>query len=134
MGHRMIEHTADLAMELEAPSEAELLAEGARAVVSLLTEGRAIEGRDQRRLRVTSIDREDRLVQWLNEVLLLATVHGFIVASAELQLNEAGLEALLTGMEDGWDLLEQELKSVTYHDLLLEQRELDWFARIVIDV
>ena len=134
MGYRMVEHTADLAMELEAPGEAELLALGARAMVTLLTGREAIEGSDQRRLELTSMDREDRLVQWLNEVLLLATVDGFVISAAELRLNEGGLEALLTGRSEAWDLLEQELKSVTYHDLVLEQRAGGWFARIVIDV
>ena len=131
---RMIEHTADLAMELEAPTEARLLEEGARAVVALLTGGATVTGRAEHRLELRSIDREDRLVQWLNEVLLLATVDGFVAASCTVELNGGGLVALLTGREQAWDLLEQELKSVTYHDLVLEQRADAWFARIVIDV
>ena len=132
--HRQIDHTADLALELFADSEAELLAEGARAIVGLLTEGAAVPAPDSRRLELTSLDAEDRLVQLLNEVLLLATVDGFVTAAASVELNADGLAALLTGSSDAWGLLRQELKSVTYHDLALEQRPDGWFARIVIDV
>ena len=132
--HRQIEHTADLAVEIRADAEAGLLAEGARAIVGLLTGQAPSAGSDQRRLEVTAIDDEDRLVQFLNEVLLLATVDGFVVTSAEVTLNGDGLVALLSGREQAFDLLEQELKSVTYHDLALQQRQDGWFARIVIDV
>ncbi len=132
--HRQIDHTADLALEIRADSEEELLAEGARAIVGLLTEGAVLDGVGPRRLELTAFDPEDRLVQFLNEVLLLATVDGFAVTAADVRLNGDGLVALLTGMEDALDRIAQELKSVTYHDLALEERPDGWFARIVIDV
>lgn len=132
--HLLIEHTADLALELRAGSEAELLAEGARALVELLTEGARVEADGRRRLDVQALDGPDRLVQWLNEILLLATVDGFLARGSEIELNGAGLSALLLGRERGWDLLRREVKAVTWHDLVLEQRDGAWFARIVIDV
>lgn len=90
--HRQIDHTADLALELRASSEPELLAEGARAIVSLLTEGAPVEGTDPRRLELAAIDREDRLVQWLNEILLLAMVD--VVCGAGLARRVVRLKPL----------------------------------------
>ena len=55
-GHRSVEHTADLAVELWAPDEPTLLAEGARALVELLTEGAAIHATAERTVELTALD------------------------------------------------------------------------------
>jgi SHS2 domain-containing protein len=129
-GHRQIEHTADLALEVWAPSEEQLLEEAAQALVEIMTEGASISGEAERSIELTCFDREDRLVRWLNEVIFLAVNSGFILHSAELRLDgDTGLVAKMRGTESE-GLVTAELKSVTYHDLLLEER----FARFVVDV
>jgi SHS2 domain-containing protein len=133
-GHRQIDHTADLALELWAPDERELLLEGARAIVEVLTEGASIEPRAERRIALCAVDREDRLVQWLNEVLYAAVTDGFLFASADLELAGSELAARVLGEEGAGDRVATELKSVTYHDLLLESGADGWRARVVIDV
>jgi SHS2 domain-containing protein len=131
---RHVEHTADLAIELRAPTEEELLQLGATALISMLVEGEPAPGEERRDLHVDALDPEDRLVQWLNEVMLVATVDGFVASSCRVTLNGTGLDALLTGRSEAWQAIEQELKSVTYHDLVLRTDDEGWFARIVIDV
>jgi protein archease len=133
-GHRQIEHTADLALEIWAPSEPELLLEAAQAVREILTEGAVPASGGRRRVRIEGLDPEDRLVQWLNRVLLLAILEGFLLKDAKLRLSGNGLEAELTGEEEAFDKIRTELKSVTYHDLLLVEEAGRWRARIVIDV
>lgn len=134
-GHRQLEHTADLALALWAPSETALLEEGARAVVELMTAGHRPEPRASRHVRLEVLDAEDRLVQWLNEIIYLATAEGFLFASAELHTSEGGLEAEVSGEADAADRIATELKSVTYHDLeLRKDREGTWHGRVVIDV
>jgi SHS2 domain-containing protein len=129
-GHRQIEHTADIALEIWAPSQEELFEEAAQALVEIMTEGKAVPGEAERTIELECLDAEDRLVRWLNEVIFLAVDSGFVLHSAELGLTgDTGLTAKMRGSERG-DLVSTELKSVTYHDLVLEER----FARIVIDV
>ena len=129
-GHRQIEHTADLALEVWAPSEEALLEEAAQALVEIMTDGATISGEAERSVELECLDGEDRLVRWLNEVIYLAVNSGFVLQSAELRLEgETGLAATMRGTErEG--LVTGELKSVTYHDLRLEER----FARFVVDV
>jgi SHS2 domain-containing protein len=134
VGHRQIAHTADLALELWAPSEETLLLEGARALVEILTEGAPIAGRERRVVEVESVDPEDRLVRWLNEVLVLAVTEGFLLSDAELTLREGGLRGECAGEAGAAGKIRTELKSVTYHDLRLEHREGRWTAQIVVDV
>jgi SHS2 domain-containing protein len=129
-GHRQIEHTADIALEVWAPSQEELLEEAAQALVEIMTEGAEIPSEAERSLVLDCFDREDRLVRWLNEVIFLAVDSGFILQSAELRLDgENRLSAKIRGTERA-GLLTGELKSVTYHDLSLR----DDFARFVVDV
>ncbi len=134
-GHRQIDHTADLALEVWAPSEEELLDEAARAVVEIMTEGALVPAGTTRTITLESLDREDRLVCWLNEVIFLAVNSGFILQSAELGLEgETGLSATLQGTDRVEGLLAGELKSVTYHDLFLASEDGGYRARFVVDV
>lgn len=134
-GHRQVDHTADLALELWAPDEETLLQEGARAVVGLVTEGAEVEPLETRRVELESVDREDRLVRWMNEVLWLAIGEGFLVADARIVLSEKGVTAEVWGEPDAADRIRTELKSVTYHDLHVERDGAGVYrARVVIDV
>lgn len=138
-GHRAIEHTADLAVELWAPDEPALLVEGARALVELLTEGAEVgadaEHMAERTLELTAMDPEDRLVRWLSEVLYWATVEGFLVVDAALELlGGTGLRGRVQGQTNAEELLRTEIKAVTYHDLRLERGPAGVRARVVFDV
>lgn len=134
-GYRLGEHTADLLLELWAPTEEALLVAGARAVVDLLVEGAAVEARASRLLAIRgAVDREDRLVRWLNEILALAVLEGFLVADAEVTLVEGGLRATLRGEADAAGRIRTELKSATYHGLSVEGADGRWTAQVVIDV
>ena len=133
-GHRSIEHTADLAVELWAPDEPALLVEGARALVELLTEGEPVEAIAERTVELTAIDPEDRLVRWLAEVLWLASVEGFLVHDATLVLAGGSLRGTMRGQDDAADRVRTEIKAVTYHDLRLERGPAGVRARVVFDV
>ena len=137
-GHRQVDHTADLALELWAPDECELLLEGARAVIAVLTEDAAVTHTSAREVKISAVDREDRLVQWLNEVLYLAVTEGFLFGDAEITLQDGGLRATLRGEADAGARIATELKSVTYHELRLEPGSEspsgEWRAHLVIDV
>lgn len=133
-GHRQIEHTADLAFELWGASFPDLLLEGARAVVEVLIDGELASGISRREIELAAIDDEDRMVRWLNEVLYLALVEGFLVTDAELRITAAGIEGDARGQADARDRIVTEVKSATYHDLVVREEGDRWVARVVMDV
>lgn len=135
-GHRWLEHTADLALRVWADDEPGLLEEAARALVAAVTEGGDATGPDAARdVQIDAIDPEDRLVRWLNEVLFLATVEGFLVASAELQLpSPGGLRGRVRGCVAGPEAVRAEIKSATYHALSLQHEPDGVVAHVVLDV
>ena len=133
-GHRQVDHTADLALELWAPSETALLEEAGQALVEILTDGASITTNSERSVQLETIDREDRLVVWMNEVLYWATVQRFVMTKAALTLDGDRVVGRVYGRTDAASLLKAELKSATYHDLSVEQVNGTWRARVVVDV
>jgi SHS2 domain-containing protein len=138
-GHRQLDHTADLALEIWAPTESELLVEGARALLEVLIEGVSLDvpsdPASTRTVELQALDREDRLVRWLNEILVLAVNEGFLCVEADITLEgEASLSACLRGHAEAHEAVTTELKSVTYHDLYLAREGSRWRATVVVDV
>jgi SHS2 domain-containing protein len=132
-GYRQVEHTADVALELWGPDEEALLEQGALAVVELLTDGAAVPATADRQVEVEVVDDGDRLVRWLNEVLWLALVDGFVVASATFDLRDpARLRAHVRG--DSATPIVTEIKSATYHGLQIDREGPRLRARVVLDV
>ncbi len=134
LGFRQLDHTADLALEFWAPNEEALLCEGARALIQILTNGHQVHEDSEGPMVIDAMDSEDRLVQWLNEILYAATVEGFLFSSADLRLENGRLDANIRGQSGGRSLLATELKSVTYHELKLQHHEYGWYAHVVVDV
>jgi SHS2 domain-containing protein len=134
-GYRQLDHTADLALEMWAPSEEDLLAAAAEAVTEIMTEGAELQATGQRTVVIDALDPADRLVQWMNDVVVAAVTEGFLYHSAAIELvGDTGLRAAVRGAPGAGGRVVTELKSVTYHDLELTRTGETWRARVVIDV
>ena len=133
-GHRAVDHTADLAFEVWGPDEPALLEEAARAVVAAMTDGAAMAATATRAVALSGFDAEERLVTWLNEVIFWATVEGFVVAGARLEVRGERLVGEATGEADAQARLVTELKAATYHDLRVVRDADGLRAQVVVDV
>jgi SHS2 domain-containing protein len=137
----MLDHTADVGFELEAPTLEELFDEARRALLMVVFERPPEEGRDGREIRLSAPDRETLLVRWLNELTYLIQDAGFVPCSAEIHMQETdgaglSLEARLAGAplvleEYGW---QGEIKSATFHGLEIAPGGEGWRARVILDV
>lgn len=142
---RTIEHTADLAVEVEAASVAELFLACGDALVGVLVGCESSEEVDgdpatgdvvTRRLDLEAPDREAMLIEWMRELLHLANAEGLLFAGGEFaELEDERLEAdvELMSLQEARPM-ERELKGVTYHDLALDHRDGGWYARVVFDL
>jgi SHS2 domain-containing protein len=64
--------------------------------------------------------------------VFLAETEGLVVEELlDLELDERSLRATVAGRTSA---PRQLVKAVTYHDLVFEQRDEGWFARVVLDV
>ena len=76
--YRQLPHTADLAWRIRGGTLPELFENAAGALVATMTDRRYIRRLEKREIAVESPDREALLVDWLNRLLYLFDVAGFL--------------------------------------------------------
>jgi SHS2 domain-containing protein len=133
MGHwREIDHTADLALHLWAADLPDLFATAARGMFSLFVEVDDAAPVETTTLTLTALDVETLLIDWLNELLYLAEVHGIAYTTFEFaHLTSTALTATLRGgpiaAYGGY------VKAATLHDLAVVAIPEGYETEIVFD-
>ena len=129
--YRWVEHTAELELRIDAPTEEALLADAVRAFEELV--GRDPEGKPVGHdVILTSQDPAARLVDWLEELVFLVETQDFVPERlATLERGDGGLRARVEGRRGSPAHL---VKAVTYHGLAVEERADGWHAAVVLDV
>ncbi len=138
---RIVEHTADKGLEVEADTLPELFATAARGLFHLMTDPDRYPPTEQTEIEIRAPDRAMLMVRWLNELVYQFEVYHRLFARFEVEIEESS---------DGWRLqaragyqpitpetLEWDgapVKSVTYHGLILQQQDGRWFLRFYVDV
>lgn len=130
-GHRFVEHVGEVELELEGSSVADLCVEALAAFRELVDGATANGAAFERELVLPEAEPSLLLVDWLNELVFLAEVEGFVPERVErIELGE-DLRATLAGVRGHPRHL---VKAATLHDLELSNREGVWRARVVLDV
>jgi SHS2 domain-containing protein len=131
MPFRWVDHTGELEVEIVAPDERAVFAEGFEAMRELL----ASEVRERgvsRRVELAGHDRAALFADWLAELAILGETEGLVPDRlAELELGDSGLRATVEGGRGEPPNL---VKGATYHRLAFEPSGEGWFARAVLDV
>jgi SHS2 domain-containing protein len=129
--HRFVEHIGEVEVELESETEAGLFAAATDAFAELVS----AEGEGPREQHEIALDGDDRallLVDWLNELVYLAEVDGFVPERlASFELGDGGLRATVAGRRDAPPHL---VKAVTLNDLEFAEEGGTWYGRVVLDV
>lgn len=140
-GVREIDHTADVALEIEAPDVAALFERAGRGTVWLLF-GRVpdqVEADEVRRVELAAGDLPSLLRDWLREVVFWHETEGWVFRTlgTEALPEVHGTGARLVGSVSGGATRlhpVREIKGVTRHGLAVERRDSRWFARVIFDV
>lgn len=137
--YRLIEHTADMGIEVEAETLSALFIQAALALRKLVFDQTRSAVVQHKTISIRGEDREELLVNWLNEILYQVEVHRFYPECFRIDLqNDRQLKATLGGSDFliNGDIVQREVKSVTYHQLELNFYEAKncWFARFYVDL
>lgn len=136
-GHRLLEHTADIAVELWADSLEHLFEQAALCTVELVAQSTSVRSlcpQTSQTLSLHGADTEELIVKWINEILWLAIGEGFFVISSVVTFSNHSLCATVYGVENRFDLVKTEIKSATYHDLFILESNANYTARVILDV
>jgi SHS2 domain-containing protein len=140
VAYRPLEHTADVGLEVEAPTLDELFADAAAGLCDTVTERSRVEPRQRRETRLAAAALDLLLVEWLEELLFRLDAHRELYAEHHLTVSRA---------EGGWSLaavsrgeafdpsrhpLKVQVKAVTYHELEVVRAGSGWRARVLFDI
>jgi SHS2 domain-containing protein len=130
--YRWVEHTGELELLIEAPTEASVFAEALEAFVELVSDGGGPDG-EREEIALESEDHEALLADWLGELIYLAETKRFVPDRlADLELDGGRLRASVRGHRGA---PRQLVKAATLHKLRLEPAEgSGWLAQVVLDV
>jgi SHS2 domain-containing protein len=129
--YRWAEHTGELELRIEAPSEAAVFAEALAAFSELAGDGEGPSSAE-REIVLVGEDRELLLAEWLNELVYLADADGFVPDRVtELALEPGGLHGRVRG-HDGEPV--PLVKAASLHRLEYGKTDGAWHARVVLDV
>jgi SHS2 domain-containing protein len=129
--YRWVEHTAELGLEIEAPSEAAVFEEALAALRELI--GDEPHGpTSSHHVVLSAPDRPALLAGWIEELVFIAERDEAIPERAErLELTDGGLSATVIARAGR---LRHLVKAVTYHELAFERSGDGWRAYAVLDV
>jgi SHS2 domain-containing protein len=145
-GFTFVDHTADLAARLDAPTVAALFVAAAGALTAALTVPDRIEPRLILTLELEAGDLELLLVDWAAELLYRFETDGFLVADATVRVTAADagreadrrwrLDATVSGetRDPERHPLKILVKGVTFHGLRIEERDGRYETMLVFDV
>jgi SHS2 domain-containing protein len=135
--YRQLPHTADLAWRLWGKDLPELFENAGRALSATLTDRRYLRRRATRKVRLTASDREALLVDWLNHLLYLFDIDGFLGRDFQVvSLTDERLQARVTG--ESFDSARHPertgVKAATFHQLSIVPVQDGWEATVVLDL
>lgn len=134
MSYRWVDHTAELELELEAPTEEAVFREATAALAELLVSEAPSHPGEPRPIAVaiSGHDRALLLADWLDELVFYADADRLVPEAVErFELGDAGLCATVTARPGDPRPL---VKGVTHHRLTFERSPHGFRARLVLDV
>ena len=138
--YKFIEHTADIAVEIIGSSLDELFIAGAEAWLVSIAGKIKIEDDDSLELELSAGSKEELLVTFLNELNYILITKKWLCSSIQSikifdDADGCELSAELKGVKLKDDLqLKQEIKSVTYHQLEIVEKDGNLSTLIVFDI
>ncbi len=135
-GFEVLDHTADTAVRLRAPSREALFVVAARAMFSLMFDLTGAKPARSRHVRVEASSNEELLVDWLSALLSWSEIDRVAYYDVtSVDVGEGRADGEVAGAPiDGLEVTGPPIKAVTYHGLSISRRTGGWEATVVFDV
>lgn len=137
MKYRIIDHTADVGLDVFGADPAALFATAARAMFDIMVAHESLRAAQSLSLTVEGADWPDLMVNWLRELLFLWSGKGLLVQATKiLEISDGRITAEVTvdSFDPARHALGSEIKAVTYHQITVQRNLTGWEARIIFDV
>ncbi len=139
--YKIISHTADIGLELEAPDLTSLFKEAARGWRELVFADAVIRACEKKTVTLSAASLEELLVNWLSELNYYLTVHYWVFAeTGDLRIETGGeawqLQASIRGepLDEERHYIYFDIKAVTFHQLKIKRINAKLRVRIFFDI
>ncbi len=138
--YELFEHKADIGVKGTGESLEEAFSECAKAMFSVMVNIEMISPDTSFEFKVKSSNREELLIDFLNELLYLKDINGMMFSGFYLYITRDRGKIILKGKASGEKVnkkkhdLKSEVKAATYHQLKIEKKNGEFVAQCVVDV
>ena len=132
-----IDHTADIGVRAYGRTMEELFANAASGLISLLFGNEPPEALSEITAEIKGGDREELLVNFLEEILYQMNVNRFASAGAEVvHLEENYLTMRIKGepLNEAKHYIHYDIKGVTFHRLEFEKKDNTLTVQVIFDI
>ena len=138
-GFRILDHTADVAIEAWGADLSQLLANAARGMFRIMADVDTVRGVTVVPVTIEGTDLEDLLVSWLGELVFLAETRSLVFCDVSIRAareNRVEGEALGERIDLDRHSLCTEIKAVTYHGCWVRRGTQGdpWRATVLLDI
>jgi SHS2 domain-containing protein len=135
--YRLIEHTADLGIDVWGNSMEELFAHSASAMFDIISDIVSIHPINSFYIKSKGIDTEDLLKNWLSELLYCFHVKDILLSGFDIEkMSDKSVISVASGekRDKNRHVLKHEIKAVTYHGLKIIEKDNRLQTNIIFDV
>ncbi len=134
-----LEHTADLKFIAYGKTLADCFQNSAKAMFSAIVDPKSIEERYTKGIKLEAETLEILLHDFLSELLFLSETRELFFKEFHVSIDrnkKYRLRAELAGekFNPGKHEIKTEIKAVTYHEMLIEERDRGWIAQVLCDI
>ncbi|MEN9978913.1 MAG: archease [candidate division WOR-3 bacterium] len=137
--YRLLDHTADLKVEIYGQELKELFCNAAFMIFDVMLDLKQVREQGNYEISLQSADLPELFLDWLRELLFLFSTRSFVTRRVEisaLQSEPALLKAVVYGESYDPDRhgLKIEIKTPTYHQYQIERMQEGYRATVIFDV
>ena len=133
----IIDHTADMGITAYGKDIKQLFSNAALALFSLITDVRSIKEQLQHGVEINSENKDDLLVEWLNELIYLFDAKHLLFNHFEIEsISNNKLKATCYGekFNPARHRIKIDVKAATYHMLKIVQGSEGYSAQVIFDI
>jgi len=130
-----LEHTADAKFRAYGKTLEEAFANAALAAFNILTDITRVQPKIKHEIKIHYKKKESLLYDFLDQLLFLLDTEGFILAKVDkIKITSSELTATVSGDSYKNYDVHGDIKSVTYNDMLIEEKPNKVIVQVVLDI
>ncbi len=135
--YSILDHTADLGIEVHGSTLPELFSSGGDAFTDLLTQIDQVTPKQRREIEVRGSGHEELFVRWLSELLFFFDAEKLLFSEFEvIELSDQVARIRVGGepFDRHRHPTRNDIKAVTYHGVEIVRVGEGWRARVIFDI